>query len=540
MKGIVILQCRTTSRRLPAKVLLPIGGIPIAVLAAKRAANTGREVIVATSSEPEDDALVRQLESHGLRVIRGSLDDVLSRFVVALEGIGNERVVFRLTADNVFPDGALLDEIEKAFDEKKLRYMSCSSSESGLPYGLSAELTTAGEIREADSHALSAYDREHVTPAIIRKYGAQQFTTYRHLAYGSMRCTVDNLDDYLRVEKVFKGISEPVLEPWISLVEKLRCIEEDNCGNSNIASKIVLGTAQWGAPYGITNVTGIPDKRECRAILKTALENGITSIDTARAYGKSEQVFGEASIGMEGRFNIITKLSPLQECPGEADVPIVEAFVDASIMTSCRELGAKKIDVVMLHRAEHLHAWRSSAWLRLIKLKSRGIIGRLGVSVQTPDELETALDEEGVEHIQMPWNVLDWRWDDMIPKILKSKSTRGITIHVRSSLLQGLLASKETELWKKANIPDATPIMNWLELIKSDTGHKDLPGFCIAVAMEQDWIDGVVVGVETLVQLRQNLMGTKTPKLQESLFRKIKETRPILPEKSLNPSLWQT
>jgi len=540
VRGIVILQCRTTSRRLPAKVLLPIGGFPIAVLAAKRAANTGREVIVATSSEPEDDALVRQLESHDLRVIRGSLDDVLSRFATALGSIENERVVFRLTADNVFPDGALLDEIEKAFDEKKLQYMSCSGSESGLPYGLSAEVTTAGEIRESAARALSAYDREHVTPAIIRKYGAHQFTKYSHLACGSMRCTVDNLDDYLRVEKVFNGISEPVLEPWISLVEKLRCIEEDNCGNGNIASKIVLGTAQWGAPYGITNVTGIPNKRECRAILKTALENGITSIDTARAYGKSEQVFGEASMGMEGRFNIMTKLSPLQECPREADVPIVEAFVDASIMTSCRELGAKTIDVVMLHRAEHLHTWQSSAWLRLIKLKSRGIIGRLGVSVQTPDELETALEEEGVEHIQMPWNVLDWRWDDIIPKIRKTKASREITIHARSTLLQGLLANKEPDLWKKAHIPDAAPVINWLELIKSDTGHKDLSGFCIGAALEQDWIDGVVVGMETLAQLLQNLLNTKTPKIQEGLLQKIKETRPILPEKSLNPALWQS
>lgn len=539
MKGVAILQCRTTSSRLPAKVLLPIGGMPVAVLAAMRAGNTGREVIVATSSEPEDDALARLLNSRGLKVIRGTLDDVLSRFITALEGIGNERTVFRLTGDNVFPDGQLLDEMEEDFLGNQLRYMCCSGPECGLPYGVSAEVMTAGELRESSVQILSGYDREHVTPAVIRKNGEQYFLRHRHLEAQSLRCTIDNLDDYLRVERTFAGVADPVKEPWISLVERLRRDTGKKDVNSYAASKLVLGTAQWGGSYGIANVSGIPNKEERHAMLRIALENGVNALDTARAYGESEGAIGSVMQGVEGRFTIMTKLDPMDRCPKEAAEEVVEAFVDASIMTSCHELGVAKIDIMMIHRAEHLHGWGGVVWKRLLKHQSAGIISRLGVSVQTPDELELALQERSVEHIQMPWNVMDWRWDTWIPKIKAAKNKQKLSVHVRSTLLQGLLPSGDKFLWEKANVPDASAIMQWLESIMSETGYKDLPGFCLAAAMAQDWVDGVVVGMETLKQLQQNLRSLSLPKLTENLLLKVKETRPTLAEETLNPALWR-
>ena len=75
----VILQSRTLSERLPAKVLLPLGGLPIAVLCARRLANTGLDVVLATSDTASDDLLARTAAEAGIRVFRGSLDDVLGR-----------------------------------------------------------------------------------------------------------------------------------------------------------------------------------------------------------------------------------------------------------------------------------------------------------------------------------------------------------------------------------------------------------------------------------------------------------------------------
>ena len=113
--SIIVIQARTSSSRLPCKVILPIKGIPLAVLAAQRAANTNRKVIVATSEEKDDDLLIKELEKWDISYFRGSLNNVLGRIVEGLSSFDDDTVVFRLTADNVFPDGKLLDEMEIFF-----------------------------------------------------------------------------------------------------------------------------------------------------------------------------------------------------------------------------------------------------------------------------------------------------------------------------------------------------------------------------------------------------------------------------------------
>jgi spore coat polysaccharide biosynthesis protein SpsF len=88
-----VIQARVTSSRLPGKVLLPIRGHPAAVLAAQRAANLGLRVLVATSDHGTDDLLVAILREHGLPVVRGPLEDVLKRFVIATEDLPESTIV---------------------------------------------------------------------------------------------------------------------------------------------------------------------------------------------------------------------------------------------------------------------------------------------------------------------------------------------------------------------------------------------------------------------------------------------------------------
>jgi spore coat polysaccharide biosynthesis protein SpsF len=208
MRSVAVLQARTNSSRLPGKVLLPIKGVPLAVLAAKRAANTGRDIIVATSFEPSDAGLVALIQSHGLRCFRGCLENTLDRVVNALSDYDDQTLVFRLTADNVFPDGALLDEIECEFLAKGHEYLCCNGQPSGLPYGMSVELTRLSHLREAARESSCAFDQEHVTPYIIRKFGSTYFQKYKELKKGHFRCTIDCLDDYIRIQKVFSDVDE--------------------------------------------------------------------------------------------------------------------------------------------------------------------------------------------------------------------------------------------------------------------------------------------------------------------------------------------
>lgn len=539
MNSIAVLQARTNSSRLPGKVLLPIKGVPLAVLAAKRAANTGRDVIVATSLESSDDGLAALIQSHGLRCFRGSLENTLDRVVNALTTYDDQTIVFRLTADNVFPDGALLDEVEGEFLAKGLEYLCCNGEYSGLPYGMSVEVTRLCHLREAASESTSAYDQEHVTPYVIRKFGSTFFQKYKYLKKSHFRCTIDCLDDYLGIQKVFLNVIDPVQESSFALMNRLEKVPFQPLASSP-TPKLVLGTVQLGGNYGIANTTGQPNKKECQELIKTAIANGVIYLDTARAYGNSEAMIGQSlKSGWGGRAKIITKLSPLQDCPQDAPISILHAFVDASIFESCSALGVQKIDVLMLHRASHLSDWNGGVWQRLLDLQSSGVIGELGASVQNPEELSKALAVSKIHFIQLPFNLLDWRWDSIIPEILATKASRKLTIHVRSALLQGLLPSMDDGHWLRANVAQAFTIRDWL-LNQVVACHRvNITDLCLSYVNALAWVDGIAIGIDNMSQLIENINHFNLPPLSAAQVEKIQNTRPKLSEATLNPAFWR-
>lgn len=538
MTSVAVLQARTSSSRLPGKVLLPINGIPLAVLAAKRAANTGRHVIVATSSLASDDGLADTVEANGLVCFRGSLENPLERMVHALEAYSDDAIVFRLTADNVFPDGQLLDEIEEVFVQGGYEYLCCNGIEAGLPYGVSAEVTRLRHLRWALYNAVDAFDTEHVTPMIIRRFGARYFERYKSFGLGLLRCTVDNLDDYLLVQRVFKVFTDAIKVSCRDLM-----VELSGCAGRPVvvraSDKLVFGTAQLGLDYGVNNRSGRPDLTLAGEMLRTAVTNGVKYIDTARAYGVSEAVVGAAfKGGWEGRASVITKLSPLSECPENADLSWVRAAVDASVFESCYHLGVKTLNVVMLHRAAQLDQWSGAAWSRLIDLRQKGVITGLGCSVQSPLELQRALNEPLVSYIQLPCNLLDWRWDGVISLIEETKLARSLTIHVRSAFLQGLLMSENEENWRLAHVEEPASVHEWLSDQVSSLNRSGIADLCLAYLRALSWVDGIAVGMENAAQLTENLVLFENSHLDSTQVLKIQASRPRLAEQTLNPACW--
>lgn len=540
MKSVAILQARTNSSRLPGKVLLPINEIPLVILAAKRAANTGRDVVVATSREATDDYLARLVASHGLRCYRGCLENTLDRIVSALDNYDDDTLVFRLTADNVFPDGGLLDEIESDFLERKLDYLCCNGEDSGLPYGVSVELTKLCHLRSAACFAKNKYDLEHVTPYVRRQFGEAYFIKYKGLNSGGYRCTVDCFDDYIGVLKAFSEIDDPVRVPVLDLVRRLTNTPLQPI-RSTLSKKLVLGTAQLGLNYGLVNKVGVPDQQTATAIIKKAIVNGAEFLDTASAYGDSESTIGTALVsGWSDRVRVITKLSPLADCPLDATHAVVRAFVESSIYKSCSALKRTSLDVLMLHRASHLSDWDGLVWARLLECKKAGMVNVLGVSIQTPEELAIALKLPDVEFIQMPLNVLDWRWDHLVPIIKEEKKKRNLVIHARSALLQGLFTSENYEHWTKANVSEPGAFIAWLAAQSEFFGRASVVDFCLAYVKSLDWVDGVVVGVESISQLEENIKILGGVGLSEEEIEQISSSRPFVGENTLNPSIWKS
>ncbi|MCG7199147.1 aldo/keto reductase [Marinobacter pelagius] len=539
MTATLLLQARTSSSRLPAKVLLPVGGMPLAVLAARRAGNTGHRVLVVTSRETSDDVLCGVLEDWGTDCFRGDLENTLKRFVDALQGVPDEHVVVRLTGDNVFPDGRFIDEMLEDFERRDVAYLCCGGEASGLPYGVSAEITRAGLLREAHRNTDSAADREHVTPWVIRHYGRNTFDRYQARGMGQYRCTVDTLDDYLRVSRVFAGIEDPADVPLNELLDRLKRYSGDVV-TPEPARRLVLGTAQFGLDYGIANRVGRPGRDVVDSLVRTAISNGVQYLDTARAYGNSERALGKALAGGWGsRVKVITKLSPLDDCPADASREVARVFAERSVYQSCHALGLSSLDVLMLHRASHLTAHGGEVWDALLGLQQQGVIGELGVSVQSPQEALAALDHEEVTFIQLPFNLLDYRWDEVVPRIVEVRRHRALVVHARSALLQGLLTTEAEALWRRARCANASEVNAWLRTRTDEYARGDKVELCLRFALSQPWIDGVVVGVDTRQQLVDNLVRAGARRWSEKELASIMRDRPTVPLDTLDPATWE-
>lgn len=539
MNATLLLQARTNSSRLPGKVLLPIGGVPLVVLAARRAGNSGHRVIVVTSHERSDDALCEALKSWGVEYFRGELDNTLKRFVDALENLADDEVVVRLTGDNVIPDGDFIDELLIYFEQRKIPYLCCGGELSGLPYGVSAEVTRAKYLREAHQYTESGFDREHVTPWIIDKYGRNDFLGYQKLEMQQWRCTVDTLDDYLLVSKLFGHDETGEQLPLEVLLDRLREAATD-VFMTTPASRMVLGTAQFGLNYGIANNEGRPEQSKVNQLIRTAIVNGVQYIDSARAYGESEYVVGKAlSNGLASRATVITKLSPLNDCPIDAEPTVVRVFVERSVYQSCHALNAKKLDVLMLHRCSHLTKWQGAVWRTVSDLKQQGVIKELGVSVQSPEEALDALDFQSVSFIQLPFNVLDDRWDSVVGKIAHVRKGRKLIIHARSALLQGLLTTDHDELWQRAWCTKPASVIDWLRAKAQQHTHDDVVNLCIRFVLSQKWIDGLVMGVDNQEQLVHNLANAAVKPWNEATLASIVNDRPFVSYETLNPATWK-
>ncbi|EHK5437915.1 aldo/keto reductase [Aeromonas hydrophila] len=186
--------------------------------------------------------------------------------------------------------------------------------------------------------------------------------------------------------------------------------------------RLALGTVQFGLDYGISNHDGQVCDEELDKIIALARHAGIDTLDTAQAYGNAEQRLGQIDIT---GFTLIDKLAP--------GLPLSD--VKAAINNSLHLLGRKRLDGLLLHRSQDA----SPALFELLTdLQQQGSIGKLGISVYSPEELDTwSAAGYPLELVQLPANLLDQRflrtgWLDKLVDM-------GCEIHVRSLFLQGLL-----------------------------------------------------------------------------------------------------
>ena len=232
-----VIQARAGSTRLPAKVLADLGGRPVLewVVRAARAATQVEEVIVATSTLAGDDPVADLADSLGAPLVRGSEDDVLSRYVMALDAHPADALV-RLTADCPLLDQTLIDAVAGAWAAAPTHDYISTLLVRCLPRGLDVELVTAEALRAVDRMA-TGHDRVHVTSALYADP-----TAYRLLGVcvtppaNDLRVTLDTRED-LALLRALVAVLPDAPPSWRDVVAVLRARPDLVAINANVEQK---------------------------------------------------------------------------------------------------------------------------------------------------------------------------------------------------------------------------------------------------------------------------------------------------------------
>ncbi len=222
MKTVAIIQARTTSTRLPGKVLMSLGGKPLIVNIVERANRAGMvdEVVVATSDERADDIIESLLAEIGVPCFRGNLNNVLERFFLCAKEHGAD-IIIRLTGDNALIDSRIIDEAVRFFVNQKVDYIHYKKS---LPLGMCIEIFTFNALERAYYEAENEECLEHVTPYIY--CNQDKFSVIDYMDddkdYSDLRFTIDTINDYNFVKKIYDNFSGNsfTYEDVLNLLEK--------------------------------------------------------------------------------------------------------------------------------------------------------------------------------------------------------------------------------------------------------------------------------------------------------------------------------
>lgn len=196
--------------------------------------------------------------------------------------------------------------------------------------------------------------------------------------------------------------------------------------------QLALGTAQFGLDYGITNARGRVAADEARRMLQCAWAGGLRLLDTAPAYGNSEEVLGDAC---SQPWRIVTKTLPLRTSQLDA---AALARVDCAFRGSLAQLRASSVDTLLVHHADDLLVPGGEALYRWLRGEQEaGRAARIGASVYDGAQVRALLERFRLDAVQLPASIADQRL--LADGTVQRLQDAGVEIHVRSLYLQGLL-----------------------------------------------------------------------------------------------------
>lgn len=303
------------------------------------------------------------------------------------------------------------------------------------------------------------------------------------------------------------------------MISFLHCYKDRSLG------PMVLGAVQLGLTYGVANKAGKPSREAAHEILSTAWDQGVRAIDTAQAYGESEEIIGEHLEQYPGHnFHVFSKINP------EIDHRDATAVLNAA-RSSCQRI-ARPLASLMMHNADVLHLWDGGLGQAMKSCLDAGYAETLGVSIYTPEQFRAALAIPELRVIQAPFNVLDRRL--LESGLLRAALDSGRVVVLRSVYLQGLLLMDAENLPAHMGFAE-TDVRRWEQLCASHACTKALA----AMQYVRHAVPGalLVIGCERTDQLLANISLLASPGFPASMQAAIEGLK-MPDEKVINPSQW--
>lgn len=256
-------------------------------------------------------------------------------------------------------------------------------------------------------------------------------------------------------------------------------------------NKIIIGTAQLGLDYGITNQSGLLSEKEVIAIIKHCQKNDFHFFDTAPNYELAETRLG---LCVDKNARIISKISKLI-----GDIETVDSEIEISVRKSLERLKIPCLEGILVHNPWQLFdnpKLYKQVFQKLNQLKYDRIVKKIGISVYSPQDISRIVNPEMIDIIQLPMNAIDGRWHNS--ESFDFLKYYDIEVHARSVFLQGLLLVEIDELppWALQFSNQIEEFQNWCAI-----SGLSKPVGAVAAVLRSGMVDKCVIGFHSIAQL---------------------------------------
>ena len=261
-------------------------------------------------------------------------------------------------------------------------------------------------------------------------------------------------------------------------------------------SKLILGTAQFGKPYGINNIGKKRiSKSSIKKILSFSHRKKINHLDTAFEYD-----FNFKLLGTKKQWLVDTKIiiREKQNMPSHFGNKLKRIF----------KLKNIKLSTIYIHNPQMIFTKNGKKIFQMLnEMKKSKLIKNIGISIYEPSLLTKIIKKFNVDVVQLPYNILDRRFEKYFTYLNK----KGINVYVRSVFLQGLLLSKkENKLTKSEELKRFTTFSRETKISKEN--------LCLQFVMSNKSIKKIIFGVDNLKQLKSISKIKKIKKLQSNFL----------------------